>query len=146
MYSFSAKTETTSMDRLPDAAGTEGRGGSLDLRSLTLSDLTSRSITDLPTDSGVYALCQNGTPLYVGRSVNIRRRFQQHLRDPKKAAWIREIDEVRVFLLEGGSDPLLVAETGLILLLRPRYCKAIKLGVANDGHLYELQFVRGRRS
>lgn len=127
-----------------DAAGTEGREASLDLRALSLDDLS--PVEDAPSCAGIYAYLSGGKALYIGHSVNMRRRQKEHARDLKKAAWWGSIDEVRILKLEGGSDSRLVAETGLLLKYRPRHNKTIKIGIANDGHLYELSFVRARSS
>jgi hypothetical protein len=123
-----------------DAAGTEGREASVDLRALSLDDL--EVVSEVPSVSGIYAYLSGGTPLYIGHSVDMRRRQREHARDRKKASWFPAIDEVRILRLEGGKDPRLVAECGLLLKYRPRYNRTIKIGIANDGHLYELSFVR----
>jgi len=125
----------------PDAADTEGRG-STDLRALSLSDLT--EVSEVPSCAGIYAYLSGGKALYIGHSVNMRRRQREHARDPQKKSWFPTVDEIRVLKLEGGKDPRLVAETGLLLKYRPRFNKTIKIGIANDGHLYELSFVRAR--
>jgi len=124
-----------------DAADKQGRGErALDLRSLSLEDL--ELVAEVPSCAGIYAYLSGGKVLYIGHSVNMRRRLREHARDTKKKAWFPTLDEFRVLPLEGGADPRLVAETGLLLKYRPRYNKTIKIGIANDGHLYELSFVR----
>jgi hypothetical protein len=124
-----------------DAAGTEGREGSLDLRALSLEDLD--PVSEVPRSSGIYAYLSGGKVLYIGHSTDMRRRQREHAREKD---WYPAVDEVRVLCLEGGADPRLVAETGLLLKYRPRYNRTIKIGIANDGHLYELSFVRARSS
>lgn len=115
----------------------------IDLRALNLDDLRPVSADEIPSVSGIYAyLSAAGEPLYVGRSVNMRRRLREHRREKK---WASEIDSILIYELEGGADPLLVAETGLLLKYRPRYNRAIKLGITNDGRIFEVQFIRGRR-
>lgn len=116
----------------------------IDLRCLNLDDLRVVSPDDVPSGSGIYAyLSAARETLYVGRSVNMRRRLREHRAEKK---WAKDIATIMVFELDGGTDPLLVAETGLILKYRPTYNKAIKLGITNDGRIYELQFLRGKRS
>lgn len=133
-----------SSDSPSDAAGTVGREVPLDLRALSLEDLSPVDV--VPSCAGIYAYLSGGEALYIGHSVNMRRRQREHARDPAKAPWFDSIDEVRVFPLEGGADSRLVAETGLLLKYRPRWNRTIKVGIANDGHLYELSFVRARSS
>ena len=38
-------------------------------------------IPDLPKTAGVYLLSDNGCPLYVGRTNNLRKRLQNHIRN-----------------------------------------------------------------
>jgi len=122
----------------------EEPGELLDLFSLTLDSFVPRSLdTAWPSFSGLYCLLNGaGDPIYIGQSVSVRSRLLTHRREKK---WWPDVDQILTFSLASELDSRLIAETGLILRHRPRHNKAIKIGIANDGHLFELQFLRGKR-
>jgi hypothetical protein len=79
--------------------------------------------------------------LYVGQSADVFQRLTTHRRTRK---WFTEDCEVRAIRLESLESRLL-AETGLILRLRPTENRAIKIGLTKAGRLFEIQFIRGKK-
>lgn len=95
---------------------------------------------DFPFYPGLYIFRDaDGTPIYIGQSKNIPQRLKEHKR---RARWYPKVSSVTV-LLEVDPSARLCAEAVLQLRYRPRYCRAIKLALSNDGTLHEIQFVRG---
>jgi excinuclease UvrABC nuclease subunit len=113
-----------------------------DLLSITL-----RRLKRLPPAkcllSGVYVILPpiGQKVKYVGQSADIFTRLATHRRTKK---WWADDDRVYVLTPLCPEDRL-VAETGLILRYRPRYNRAVKIGLREDGSLYEIQFLRGAR-
>ncbi len=95
---------------------------------------------DFPFYPGLYIFRNTaGVPIYIGQSQNIPQRLKEHAR---RARWYHKNHSVKV-LLEVDPSTRLCAEAVLQLRYRPRYCRAIKLSMAHDGTLHEIQFVRG---
>lgn len=93
---------------------------------------------EVPTFSGLYA-CFNkgGAPIYIGQSGGVPGRLKAH----RRKKWWKEVASVRVLPM-APKDTILCAEAVLQLRYRPRYCRAIKLQICNDGSLVEIQFVK----
>lgn len=88
---------------------------------------------------GVYVLLDDGgTLIYVGQSKGMVARSKAH----RRKTWGKKIAAER-YLAEPDPELRLVLEAVMILRYRPRYNRAIKLGLRKDGSLYEIQFVRG---
>lgn len=94
-----------------------------------------------PFYPGLY-VCRNGSgvPIYIGQSKNVPARLKEH----RRKKWWPKVDSVAV-CPEAHEDARLCAEAVLQLRTRPRFCRAIKLQLCNDGHLCEIQFIRGSR-
>ena len=73
----------------------------------------------LPAVPGVYLFLGDGPlPLYIGKSVNIRARVQQHLRDPQSSRWVlrsQRIDHIPT----AGEVGALLLEAQLIKARQP---------------------------
>ena len=108
---------------------------------VTLERFEERVLEDKwPSFPGLYAFeNEAGETIYVGQSKGVRSRILAHRREK---SWWPEVKKIHTFEMYGDVECRLIAETGLILRLRPLYNKTIKIGIANDGHLYELNFVR----
>lgn len=93
---------------------------------------------NFPFYPGLYA-CFNdaGAPIYIGQSGNVPERLKAH----RRKKWWKFVSEVRVLPMT-DKDTILCAEAVLQLRHRPRYCRAIKLQLCNDGSLVEIQFLR----
>lgn len=79
-----------------------------------------------------------GAPIYIGQSGNVPQRLKEHAR---RAPWHKHVASVSI-LMEAHLSTRLCAEAVLQLRYRPRFCRAIKLGLRKDGTLHELQFLR----
>jgi hypothetical protein len=112
-----------------------------DLFSVELSDFTSNPpVIDYP---GVYVFFDaEGCVLYVGQSKLVSRRREQHR---KKQPWAPLIDKC-LFYKEHDLERRLVLECLMILRLRPLHNRGIKLGLTKSGRVYELAFLRTKRS
>ena len=110
--------------------------------SFTLDNFTPSSDIQTFLCPGVYALLDSeDRVLYIGQSANAPQRADVH----KRKKWGPEISRTLICPV-ASPDERLMLETLLQLRYRPRYCRAIKLGIAKDGTLSELQFVRTRRT
>jgi len=49
---------------------------------------THDGISDLPDTTGVYILHRSGQYAYIGKSIHVRARVYEHLRDGRKAQWV----------------------------------------------------------
>lgn len=85
-------------------------------------------------DPGVYLLLQGEEIVYVGQSGDIAGRIRAHRREGKK-----QFDGVRWASVWRGSDRLR-AEAILILVLTPRYNRALALGLRSDGTVYSTEY------
>jgi excinuclease UvrABC nuclease subunit len=105
-----------------------------------LDSFVSPDSINFPFYPGLYAFFNGaGTPIYIGQSKNVPQRLKEHRRKP----WYKFVESSRVLTFADESERL-CAEAVLQLRHRPRFCRAIKLGLANDGTLRELQFLRSR--
>lgn len=93
----------------------------------------------LPQGAGIYRfLDAAGTPLYIGKSVNIRSRVQAHLRTPQERTLLRDtrcIDFVRM----AGEAGALLLESQLIKQWQPPYNVLLK----SDAPAYSLHLPKG---
>lgn len=84
------------------------------------------SIGALPTGAGVYRfLDAAGSPLYIGKSVNIRSRVQAHMRTPQERALLRRTRRIDFFRTAGETGALLL-ESQLIKQWQPPYNVLLK--------------------
>lgn len=111
---------------------------------MDLADFLPRSALTLDAPGVYMGLGKGRTPVYVGQSAHVKARIRQHLGDKRKK-WTERVKEWVVKPLSGGLDARLEAETMLILKYRPRWNKAVKIGVRADGSLYELQFLKSEK-
>lgn len=81
-------------------------GASLEQRAV-------HGVLEIPATSGVYALIDNDSVVYVGRSSNMRKRIGQHLTEG-----VKDFCEYRCYPLREGVQ---VLETYLIRRIAPRY-------------------------
>jgi len=89
---------------------------------------------------GVYTFQdEDGDYVYIGESKNVVMRLKQHA----KKKWYSKKHAVKVLWVQ-DDEARLVAETAMILRHRPRANRAIKIGLAKDGHLFSIQFLRGK--
>lgn len=73
----------------------------------------------LPTVPGVYLFMGDGPlPLYIGKSVNIRSRVQQHLRNPQESRWVKHSHRIEHITTAGEVGALLL-EAQLIKARQP---------------------------
>lgn len=115
----------------------------MDPFTFDLSDMKTLDLSDIPPlAGGVYALFdEGGKVLYIGESGGIRTRFRQHRRQKK---WWKDVTEAR-YASSQDTDERLTLETVLILRHRPRHNRAVKLGLAADGTVFALNFLRGSK-
>ena len=82
------------------------------------------SVDHLPSTNGVYTFLQKGTPIYIGKSVNIKARVKSHLenakQDPKEAAIISQSDDLTYIITDSELNALLL-ESKLIQTHKPKY-------------------------
>jgi excinuclease Cho len=84
------------------------------------------SLEALPADVGIYRfLDAAGSPLYIGKSVNIRSRVQAHLRTPQEHALLRKTRHVDFVRMAGEAGALLL-ESQLIKQWQPPYNVLLK--------------------
>jgi DNA polymerase-3 subunit epsilon len=86
-------------------------------------------IDDLPSKSGIYRFYNEFNQLiYIGKSINIKKRVEQHLRNTKTAKGIKLIQEiVRVdYELTGSELIALLLESELIKLHKPIYNRRLR--------------------
>jgi DNA polymerase-3 subunit epsilon len=86
-------------------------------------------IDDLPSKAGVYRFYNEFNQLiYIGKSINIKKRVEQHLRNTKTAKGIKLIqDIVRVdYELTGSELIAMLLESELIKLHKPIYNRRLR--------------------
>lgn len=84
------------------------------------------SLEALPTGAGVYRfLDEAGSPLYIGKSVNIRSRVHAHLRTSQERALLRRTRRIDFFRMAGEIGALLL-ESQLIKQWQPPYNVLLK--------------------
>lgn len=75
--------------------------------------------SQLPPVPGVYVFLGEGPlPLYIGKSVNLRARVQQHLRDPAESRWVMQSQAIEHITTAGEVGALLL-EAQLIKARHP---------------------------
>jgi predicted GIY-YIG superfamily endonuclease len=114
------------------------------LAKVRLSDFSPLKSNPLDFYPGLYALFDaEGQCLYIGQSKDVPARLKRHRRE---RPWFKDVDESKTvtFQLSGAEDRLHL-EALLQLYHRPRHCRAIKIGIRNDGKIYEMQFLRSAR-
>ena len=85
----------------------------------TVSPALQDMASTLPTVPGVYLFMGEGPlPLYIGKSINIRSRVQQHLRDPQSSRWVQHSQRIDHITTAGEVGALLL-EAQLIKSRQP---------------------------
>jgi excinuclease Cho len=86
-----------------------------------------RSCLDLlPPQPGIYVFRdQQGTPIYIGKSVNIRSRVLSHLRTPGEARMLQQTAHID-FERTGGEIGALLLESKLIKKWQPAYNRKLR--------------------
>ncbi len=103
----------------------------------------------LPSQPGVYIFRdEQGAPLYVGKSVNIRSRVLSHLRTPQEARMLKQSRRIE-FRRCAGEIGALLLESALIKELQPLHNKMLRrvrnvcaLYLGADAHVPEVVFAR----
>ncbi|HTN66993.1 MAG TPA: endonuclease [Burkholderiaceae bacterium] len=84
------------------------------------------SLDALPSRPGIYIFRDEaGTPLYIGKSVNIRSRVLSHLRTPQEARLLKQSRTVE-FRRTAGEIGALLLESRLIKELQPLHNKKLR--------------------
>jgi excinuclease Cho len=84
------------------------------------------SIDALPSRPGIYIFKdENGLPLYIGKSVNIRSRVLSHLRTPAEARMLQQSRTV-AFQRTAGEIGALLLESRLIKEMQPVHNKKLR--------------------
>ncbi|MES2933334.1 MAG: endonuclease [Pseudomonadota bacterium] len=92
------------------------------------------SLDALPRTSGVYLFRDSqNTPLYIGKSINIRSRVLSHLRTPQEAGLLQHSCRVD-FVRTAGEIGALLLESQLIKQWQPAYNARLK----QIGHIYKI--------
>ncbi|MFQ5452151.1 MAG: GIY-YIG nuclease family protein, partial [Candidatus Paceibacterota bacterium] len=86
-------------------------------------------IKNIPSETGVYLFRRRRTPLYIGKSINLKARLASHLADSKisakEARIVRESDNVVYKTTLSDFDAILL-ESKLIKKYRPKYNVILK--------------------
>jgi len=81
-------------------------------------------INDLPSTNGIYIFKSNKTPIYIGKSINIKARVKSHIEnaknDAKEAAIIENADTLEYIVTDSEFKALLL-ESHLIQKHTPKY-------------------------
>ncbi len=92
----------------------------------SIRGIDAASLAALPTGAGVYRfLDASDSPLYIGKSVNIRSRVQAHMRTLQEAALLRRTRRIDFFRMAGEIGALLL-ESQLIKQWQPPYNVLLK--------------------
>lgn len=84
------------------------------------------SLDALPRQPGVYIFRdENGLPLYVGKSINLRTRVLSHLRNPAEARMLQQCRTVE-FQRTAGEIGALLLESSLIKKMQPMHNKKLR--------------------
>jgi excinuclease Cho len=84
------------------------------------------SIDALPSHPGIYIFRdEHGSPLYIGKSVNIRSRVLSHLRTPEEARMLSQTHHVE-FQRTAGEIGALLLESRLIKEMQPVHNKKLR--------------------
>jgi excinuclease Cho len=86
-----------------------------------------RSCLDgLPPQPGIYIFRdQQGVPIYIGKSVNIRSRVLSHLRTPAEARMLQQTAHID-FERTGGEIGALLLESRLIKQMQPAFNRKLR--------------------
>jgi excinuclease Cho len=96
------------------------------LLATTIGSIDAASLEALPQGAGIYRfLDATDSPLYIGKSVNIRSRVQAHLRTPQERALLRNTRRID-FLRMAGEIGALLLESQLIKQWQPPYNVLLK--------------------
>lgn len=86
-------------------------------------------ISRLPSTFGVYQLLKNKTPIYVGKSVNIKARINSHITSSRFDEWEKklfsEADDI-IYTATVSDFTALLLEAKLISLYQPKYNRISK--------------------
>lgn len=78
----------------------------------------------VPTTNGVYIFEQNGKPIYIGKSINLKARLISHFEaakvDPKASGYVDNADTISFYLTDSEFKALIL-ESELIQKHRPKY-------------------------
>lgn len=78
----------------------------------------------IPSSIGVYLFLKNKTPIYIGKTINLRVRLNSHLRnsqtDKKTALIFKSVDSIKTILAPSELNALLI-EAALIQKFKPKY-------------------------
>ncbi|MFC7517929.1 endonuclease [Herbaspirillum sp. GCM10030257] len=96
------------------------------LLATSIGSIDAASLEALPQGAGIYRfLDATDSPLYIGKSVNIRSRVQAHLRTPQERALLRNTRRID-FLRMAGEMGALLLESQLIKQWQPPYNVLLK--------------------
>lgn len=78
----------------------------------------------IPTTNGVYIFEQKGTPIYIGKSINLKARLISHFEaakvDPKASGYVTNADRIAYYLTDSEFKALIL-ESELIQKHHPKY-------------------------
>lgn len=95
-----------------------------------------------PGTPGVYALFDDGVPVYIGHSSNLPRRLAQHDHEGSKSYSSTKVYHRNPQL--SSESFRLQLESLLILYYLPKYNKGLNLGFASPGKVWEIKWSRKR--
>jgi len=97
---------------------------------------------NLPENAGIYVFFKNNYPIYIGKSINLKRRvssyFDMNL-EPKTAHMISEAEELS-FIQVGSELEALLLEARLIHIYLPKY----NIEAKDDKHALYIQITKER--
>jgi len=91
---------------------------------------TSAGISELPNTVGVYILHRNSQYAYIGKSIHVRTRVYDHLRDGRKAQWVTMIPT-------HSETEALTLESQLVGSVCPKENELLKKGCAVDPNWWD---------
>lgn len=80
----------------------------------------------LPTSPGVYIFRKGGTPIYIGKAVNLRSRVAQHFKAGGKSGKFTALADSLEFITARNEVEALILEANLIKQHRPHYNVLLK--------------------
>lgn len=98
------------------------------IQKLTRIKVSRKGLDELPEEAGVYFFFAQGTPIYIGKAINLKARLSSYFTTrlaPKTAKMISEAQELTFIKVESELDALLL-EAKLIHDLQPHYNAALK--------------------
>jgi len=87
-------------------------------------------ISKLPDTTGVYILHRNGQYAYIGKSIHVRTRVYEHLRNGKEAEWVTMIPT-------DSEDEALDLENEMVGSVCPKENELLKKGCPIDPHWWD---------